>query len=82
MLASVRSAELDKAKAQLSGMQEDLSNAVAALSEQNGQGSVQERAALDRAIASQAAAADKLSTLQVPPQLLPFLAQLESDVHH
>lgn len=64
MLASVRSAELDKAKAQLSGMQEDLSNAVAALSEQNGQGSVQERAALDRAIASQAAAADKLSTLQ------------------
>lgn len=64
MLASVRASGQAEGKLLLGEIDAELVPAIAALSEQNGQGSVQERAALDKAKAGQAAASAKLTSLE------------------
>jgi len=64
MLAAVRPSDVEVAKKLLASMEEDLAPGVTALSEQTGQGSVQERSSLDRALAAQASVAEKISTLE------------------
>ena len=64
MLSSVRATEKAKGEKLLAEIDETLSPAIAALSVQSAQGSIQERAALDNAIAAQVKAAGKLSELE------------------
>lgn len=64
MLASVRPGETDKAKGYLAAIDEDLGPAIEALSQNSGQGSVQERESLDRAIKAQATAAARVTDLE------------------
>jgi cyclophilin family peptidyl-prolyl cis-trans isomerase len=64
ILSSVRPSEKSTAQKLLSEIDAALEPALSALSEQSGQGSVQERGSLDKAITAQASATHKVSELE------------------
>jgi cyclophilin family peptidyl-prolyl cis-trans isomerase len=64
ILSSVRPSEQARGKALLSEIEDQISPALAALSENSGQGSVQERSSLDRAYKAQSKSSAKLSELE------------------